>query len=147
MPVLGLPYEFHASFRFMVSIEGMSVAAFTECSLPNLQVETEEIKEGGQNTYTHKLPVRVNAGNITLRRGITKNDALLKWYLQVLKGDMKNATRTVSIVIYDSMARRVATWTFYGAYPVKWSGPTLKSDEAAAAIEEIEFAHHGFEVG
>jgi phage tail-like protein len=147
MPITGAELEFHTSFRFMVSIEGLNVAAFTECTLPNLQVETEEIKEGGQNTYTHKLPVRINAGTITLRSGLTRNDALLKWYLQVLKGDMKNATRTVTVVIFDSLGKRVATWTFHGAYPVKWSGPALKTSDSVVAIEEIEFAHHGFEVG
>jgi phage tail-like protein len=147
MPVTGVPFEVHASFHFLVLIDGMNVAAFTECSMPNLQVETEEIKEGGQNTYIHKLPVRVNAGTITLRRGITRNDALLKWYLQVLRGDMKGADRTVTVVIFDTMAARVATWTFQRAYPVKWSGPTLKAGESAVAIEEVEFAHHGFEVG
>ena len=146
MPTTGSSFEIYNSFRFMVSIEGLNVAAFTECSLPNLQVETEEIKEGGQNAYTHKLPVRINAGSITLRSGISRNDALLKWYLQVLKGDMKHATRTVSIIIFDSMGTVVATWTFYRAYPIKWGGPALKADDSAFAIEELEFTHHGFEV-
>ena len=147
MPRTGVPSEDYTTFRFMVAIDGINVAAFSECNLPNLQVETEEIKEGGQNAYTHKLAVRVNAGTVTLRSGIGRNDALLKWYLQVLKGDMKNATRTVTVVIFDSLGKLVTTWTFQRAYPVKWTGPALKSGESAVAIEEIEFAHHGFEVG
>ncbi|HVU14433.1 MAG TPA: phage tail protein [Phototrophicaceae bacterium] len=146
MPPLGTPSELHLTYRFMVAIEGLNVAAFTECTLPSLQVETEEIKEGGLNAYSHKLPVRVNAGTITLRRGITRNDQLLQWYLQVLKGDMKSATRTVTVVTFDLMGTPVSIWTFYGAFPVKWSGPAMKSGESAVAIEEIEFAHHGFEV-
>src|SRR5579871_1209841 len=147
MPKTGAQPEIHASFSFVVAVEGLNVAAFTECSLPSLQVDVDEIKEGGQNAYVHKLPVRINAGTVTLRRGITRNDQLLNWYLQVLKGDMKDATRTVSVIIFDSMGKPVATWTFYNAFPIKWGGPTLKSDDAVVAIEEIEFAHHGFEVG
>jgi|FLYN01.1.fsa_nt_gi phage tail-like protein len=146
MPKAGDQAEIHANFRFTVSIDGMVYAAFTECTLPSLQVETQDINEGGMNQYVHKLPVRVKPGSVTLRRGITKNDELLKWYLQVLQGKIKDATRTVTVVMYDSMLKPIATWTFQRAYPIKWGGPTLKSGDQALAIEELEIAHHGFEV-
>jgi len=146
MPRVGSQAEIHASFRFTVSIDGIVYAAFTECTLPSLQVETQDINEGGRHEYVHRLPVRVKAGSVTLRRGITKNDEMWKWYKQVLEGKIKDATRTVTIIMYDSTLRPVSTWTFKGAYPVKWGGPTLKSGDQALAIEELEIAHHGFEM-
>jgi len=135
-----------SGFRFTVAIDGVNYAAFTEFRLPSLNVQTLDIQEGGQNTYVHKLPVRVNVGPATLRHGITRDLTLLKWYLQVLKGDLENAYRQVTVVMYDVTRQPVATWTFRNACPVKWSGPTLKSDDNGVAIEEIEFVHHGFEV-
>jgi phage tail-like protein len=147
MPRTGNPIEFHTTFRFKVLVDGINLAAFVECNLPSLQVETEDIKEGGQNAYTHRLPVRVNAGTVSLKQGITRNDQLLNWYLQVLRGDIESATRTVSVIILDSMKVPIATWTFYEAYPIKWGGLMLKSSDQAVAIEELELAHHGFEVG
>jgi phage tail-like protein len=146
MPRTGDPVEIHAAFRFTVTVDGISQAAFTECNLPSLQVETQSLNEGGQNTYVHTLPVRVKAGNVTLKHGITKNRSLLEWYLQVLRGDIKKAMRTVTIVTYDVRRKPVATWTFHNAYPVKWGGPQLRTGDQALAIEELEFAHHGFEV-
>lgn len=139
-------FEFHSSFRFKVTVEGINFAAFTEFTLPSLQVETMDIKEGGQNTFVHKLPVRVTVGTATLRHGITGNLDLLKWYMQVLNGDLENAKRQVSVVMYDVHRMPLVTWNFRDAYPIKWSGPSLKSDTNTAAIEEIEFVHHGFEV-
>jgi phage tail-like protein len=147
MPRTADQVEIHASFRFTVKINDMELAAFTECILPSLQVETQDINEGGLNEYIHKLPVRVKPGSVTLKRGITKNDELLKWYMQVLQGNMKDATRKVTVVMYDSRLRPINTWTFHRAYPIKWSGPQLKSDNKAVAIEELEIAHHGFEPG
>jgi phage tail-like protein len=70
----------------------------------------------------------------------------LKWYLQVLKGDLENAYKDVTVVMYDTGRIPVMTWTFRRACPVKWSGPTLKSDDNSVAVEEIEFVHHGFDV-
>lgn len=133
-------------FRFSVKVDDMALAAFTEFSLPSLDVETEDIKEGGQNTYIHRLPVRVKTGNITLRNGITHGGILLDWYLEVLNGKVKDATRQVTVTMYDVALLPLLTWTFRNAYPIKWSGPTLKTSENAIAIEAIEFVHHGFEI-
>ena len=34
-------------------------------------------------------------------------------------------------------------WDFKQAYPVKWSGPDLKADSPAVAVETIELVHRG----
>ena len=138
--------ESSGGFRFAVALDGVNYAAFSEFKLPNLDVQMADIQEGGQNTYVHKLPVRVTVGSATLRHGITKDLTLLKWYLQVLKGDLDNAFRDVTVVMYDTGRIPVMTWTFRRACPVKWNGPTLKSDDNSVAVEEIEFVHHGFDV-
>ncbi|MEZ4661668.1 MAG: phage tail protein [Caldilineaceae bacterium] len=46
----------HAAFRFVVEIGQDKVAAFTECTLPVLDWQIEELKEGGQNMFVHQLP-------------------------------------------------------------------------------------------
>lgn len=147
MPPIDQLLDIHLAYRFTVVIDGISYAAFTECNLPSLQVETFEIKEGGQNAYIHKLPVRVNAGTVSFKHGISRNSELLRWYLQILNGDVANATRDVSVVVYDIRRTPLFTFTFRSAYPIKWSGPSLRSDQSAVAIEELELAHHGFEIG
>jgi phage tail-like protein len=138
--------EFHSGFRFTVAIDKVNHAVFSEFRLPSLQVETMDIKEGGQNQYVHKLPVRVNVGTAALKQGITRDFTLLNWYLQVLKGDLAGAMRQVTVTMYDVKRDGMIVWSFRNAYPVKWSGPTLKSDTSAVAIEELEFVHHGFDI-
>jgi phage tail-like protein len=147
MPAVGKPLEIHAGFHFVVKVDNVNTAAFTECTLPKLQVETLDIKEGGQNEYIHRLPVRVNAGTVTLKHGVTKGDELFKWYLDVQSGNIKNGTRNVTITVYDSTRKiNVATWTFNKAFPIRYGGPTLRASESAVAIEELELAHQGFKV-
>lgn len=139
--------EQYASFRFMVAVDGINYAAFTEFTLPSLQMDTQEIKEGGQNTFSHKLPVRMTVGSATLRQGVSNNFDLLKWYMDMLKGDIAAATRQITVVMMDAQYEPLMTWTFRNAYPVKWGGPTFKTDSNSVAIEELEFVHHGFEIG
>jgi phage tail-like protein len=140
-------FETHDSFRFSVTISDITYATFEEFTLPSFQVETMEIKEGGQNTYTHKLPVRVTVGTATLRHGITRDMKLLNWYMDIVKGNIKDAKRHITVTMFDTDRKPILSWGFRDAYPIKWSGPRLKADEHAVAIEEIEFVHHGFEVG
>jgi phage tail-like protein len=37
-------------------------------------------------------------------------------------------------------------WSLDKAFPVKWIGPALKTDENAFAVETLEFAHHGIQI-
>lgn len=143
----GNPFETHDSFRFSIVIDGIHYATFDEFSMPSFQVETMDIKEGGQNAYVHKLPVRVSVGTATLRHGITHDMKLLNWYMDVLKGDVKSSQRYVMVIMYDLNHTPIVSWGFRNAYPVKWSGPRFKSDNHEIAVEEIEFVHQGFEVG
>ena len=39
----------------------------------------------------------------------------------------------------------VATWTFTGAFPVKYTGPTLDTHSSLLAFETIELTHQGLE--
>ena len=147
MPQTGQRVETHAALRFSVQIGGINEAIFSECSLPDLEVEVEEQKEGGYNTGVHQLPGPVKGGRMTLKRGVTQSSELLNWYRDVASGNLSEAERQVSVVMYDSTLSEVMRWNFVRAYPAKWSGPAFKSSESTVAIETLElvFAEVSFE--
>jgi phage tail-like protein len=47
----------------------------------------------------------------------------------------------------DAKGEEVRRWTFDGAYPIKWTGPSLNANENTVAIETLELAHEGMELG
>ncbi len=140
-----IPSDFFQNFFFVISVDNVKYGAFSECVLPNLSVKTEDVNEGGQNSYIHKLPVSVDVGTFTLKRGLTRDLFFLKWYTQVMTGNIREATRQVAVLLINPDGIVITTWSFANAYPIKWRGPSMKSGESAIAVEEIEFAHHGFE--
>lgn len=141
LPGLEDPY---ATARFDVIIDRITLAIFTECTLPTLTMNPEVIKEGGQNAYLHRLPTRVEVGTVTLKYGVMRSNDLLLWYLQVAMGDVLNAMHSMVILMYDPLGFPVSLWTLRDAYPIKWTGPTLRASESAVAIESIEFAFSSF---
>jgi len=132
--------EAYPAYRFAVQIEGVTEAIFTECTLPSLEIEVQEQLEGGYNDGTHLLPGRVRKGTVTLKRGLTRQSALLGWYSAVLQGQITPSRRQVSVLLLDSVGATVMRWDFAGAYPTKWTGPALNSGGRELAIETLELA-------
>ncbi len=130
------------AFNFLVEIEGVVVAGFSEVT--GLQVETEvlEYREGGQNQFVHKLagPTRYPS-NLVLRRGMTDSDGLWRWHQDVAHGivERKNGT----IYLLNQVGAPVASWNIRGAYPVKWSGPDLRAESSTVAVETVDLVHQG----
>lgn len=134
----------NSSHRFLVEIGGKAVAAFTECTLPTLEFDTLEQKEGGLNDYVHVLPGQRKSGRLILKRGLTSSTELFDWYMDLLSGKITKAKRTIAVIMYDLKGNEMSRWDFTDALPVKWSGPQLKADQAAVAIETLELVIHEF---
>jgi phage tail-like protein len=124
------------SFRFVVSFDGEAVGAFTECALPSIEWETEEIKEGGLNAYIHQLPGRRKAAKVTLKNGVGIARKLDDWYVDILNGTL--ARRKVSIELLNLKHDKMMTSDIEGAYPSKLLVPSLKAEENTFAIQELE---------
>jgi phage tail-like protein len=129
--------QVNAAHRFVVDVDGQRQAAFTECTLPTIEWEIEEVKEGGLNSFVHQLPSRRKAAKITLKNGVGLSE-LFDWYINAM-GEMF-FRRSVSVTLLDPKLNPLITWNIKDAYPVKWSGPQLKSDTSAIAIESLELA-------
>lgn len=134
---------------FLFEVDGVEIGQFMEARGLEVSVETEDIQEGGQNSFVHKLPGRMTWPNITLKRGITRNDTLLAW-LNDSSGERFAANgnrverKSAAITLLGPAGARLRSWDFDGAFPVKWTGPSFASSAAEAAVEELEIAHHGF---
>jgi phage tail-like protein len=138
--------------RFIFDVQGVTIGAFTEVSGLSVQIDTEELAEGGQNHYTHKLPGRMKWPNLVLKRGITDSDNLFEWFAKCSGEGLSGAKNKIerlegSVQLLDSTGKVVRRWTFTGAYPVKWTGPKLAASSRDLAVEELEVCHCGFKPG
>lgn len=127
----------YPSFRFLISVGQKPQAAFTECDLPTIELDLEELKEGGQNNYPHQLPGRRRAARISLKNGVGKS-SMLEWYFSILNGKIERKSMTVALL--DEHQQTVMTWELEGAFPFKWAGPQLRSQDNTIAIQTLELA-------
>jgi phage tail-like protein len=132
------------SSRFIVEIDGIESATFSECSGLGMTMATDKLEEGGVNHTTRKLPGRTDFTNIVLKEGVTSTPELMEWMLKAVNGKIERKTVTVK-VISEKPSTGIATWVFIRAFPVKWTGPSFQTSQNSAAIETLELAHDGFE--
>lgn len=134
---------------FLFEVDGVEIGSFMEVNGLEVSVETEDVQEGGQNSFVHKLPGRMTWPNITLKRGATRSNELLKW-LNESSGETfaangnKVVRKTAAITLVDRSGKRITSWDFDGAFPVKWSGPSFATSSGEAPTESLEITHHGF---
>jgi phage tail-like protein len=129
--------------RFLVEIEGLVVAGFSELSGLQSEISSEDYEEGGVNDYVHKLPKAARYPNLTLKRGITDCETLWNWHRQMVQG--RASRRTVRVILLDDRGSEKIAWRCLKACPLKWNGPDFRADSATVAIESLELAHCGIE--
>jgi phage tail-like protein len=129
-------------YLFIVKIPDVdTIGYFSHCSGLELSFDVFEYQEGGNNDFVHRLPGTLRYPNLVLSRGLTEQEALIKWFM---------ATRTqaerkeVTLTLQTGSAQRV--WTFADAFPVKWTGPTLDAETGDIATETLEIAHTGLKL-
>lgn len=130
-------------FHFGVDIQGAVKGYFTECSglgSEHEKIEHKVVTEKGQEVVV-VIPGRLKWGDITLKRGITSSMDIWEWRKKVEDGDVEGARKDGSIVMFDHKLKEVARWNFRRAWPLKVTGPAVKSDSNEIGIEELTIVH------
>ncbi len=138
------------TYNYSVEIEGLHVAGFSEVSGLEQEIEVEEYTEGGMD-FVHKLPKGIKHSNVTLKRGITADSSLRKWYDLTLKAITYGGTPIpkkpeIYIVLKDSENNEKIRFMFKYAYPIKWSNSQLNASALEVSIESLELVHEGMAI-
>jgi phage tail-like protein len=137
----GRPVDPLGELGFKVQIEGITLGRFAECAGLAVEYDMTEYAEGGNNAFVHHLRGAMRFPNVTLRRGVTHEDQLLRWFYETRKPEKRPP---VTITLYDTRGHAIRHFTLTAALPVRWTGPTATSSSGGVASESLEIAHRGF---
>ncbi|MGD8777792.1 MAG: phage tail protein [Ignavibacteria bacterium] len=135
-------------FHFRVEFDGISSDAddtrFQEVSGLNSELGVEELIEGGENRFSHRLPGRAKYSNLVLKRGLLVGSELISWCKNAIE-NFEFETKTVNVTLLNEEHEPVSeTFSFINAYPVKWSISDFKSTDNSIVIETLELAYQYF---
>ena len=131
-------------FNFVVEIDGINAAGFTECSGLSTTTDVIEYREGNERSGARKLPGLTKFTNIVLKRGMTRSRDLWNWRKTVIDGAVERKSGAIVLLADDRTP--VGRFRFRDGWPTKWEGPALNAKSSEVAIETLEIAHEGLEV-
>jgi phage tail-like protein len=135
----------YLDFNFVVEIDNVASAGFSEAELPAGQIEVVSYREGTDRTSAARLlPGRVAYGPLVLRRGFAGDATLFQWWQAVAQGTLDR--RNVSVILLDEQRQEVARWNLRRAWPTKYAAPSLNALGNEVAVETLELAHEGIEL-
>jgi phage tail-like protein len=126
------PYK---NFRFLVEIEGIVQAGFSEVSGFGSDVEVVEYREGGDTSTVRKLPGKTTYHDLTLKWGITDSRELYDWHRAAVNGKVER--KNGSILLLDDLGQEKVRWNFFDAWPSKWEGASLNATGKEVAIDAL----------
>jgi phage tail-like protein len=130
---------------------------FQECSGLEVEMDVQELVEGGRNDGVIQRVGRGKYPKLTLKRGMffadgngALNAELWRWLQGVLSGERPVRRYDGVIEVFDNAGAResgdgrvVATWSFVRGLPAKIAGPHLNARTGDIALEELTIAHEG----
>jgi len=132
-------------YSFLVEIDGLADAAFSEVSGLSATAEVIEYREGSDKTTSaRKLPGRVRHGDVTLERGLTTSRALFDWWMTVVDGNVQR--RNVAIILLDDARQEVMRWLLRDAWIAKFEVGSLRARGNEVLIESVVLTHEGLEL-
>jgi phage tail-like protein len=143
-----------AAFNFSVEIQTSLLsnlicnAAFSECDGLDMTMNVKTIHEGGNNGQAIHLAGSLTYGPLTLKRGMTFNYDLWRWFDAVMQNPGLRAS--AAVVIYSQsggVGIEQARFTLSRCMPIKLKAPTLNAKDGQIAIEEMQIAYESLRLG
>ena len=138
-------------FHFMVIFNGFGKKSvdvrFQSVSGLDVQMETESIKEGGQNDFEHVVPVRTKYSSAAvLKRGVIPpgNSQLTDWCIRTFQQRKVEPLDLVSVHLLDEDHNVCAAWDLEHVWPKSWKVAELNAERSEVLIEQIELHFNRF---
>jgi phage tail-like protein len=134
-----LPNDAIASSHFSVEIDGLEIAQFSELSGITSEIDVIELKENSFDgrPVIKKLPGARKPPSITLKRAKNTSMDLWNWHQAMVQGNIGEARKNGSVVLYDFQYGEVARYNFLNGWVSKVSMGTAKAGSNEVLMEEV----------
>ena len=142
------PYR---GYKFEVEIAGFNRAGFSKISGLKQTTEAIDYREGGDNETPRKIPGQTTFDDITLERGLSKDEDFIKWMSEIFdidrvdghQGDEETFRRDITIYLKNKAGRRVKRWKVSRAWPKERSYGDLDANGNDILIETLIVCNEG----
>ena len=136
--------NFH--FRVDFTLPGVKAVDVKFQSVTGLDstIETETVKEGGENRFEHVIPTRRKYGPLILKRGLLGPSAsgITQWLKDAFDDEKFNALETVDIFLLNEEHKPMSQWTINNVWPRSWKIGVLNAERGEILLETLELNYN-----
>ena len=143
MDLFAPPVGFHFLVVFELFPQTPQDFRFQEVSGLDVELEMEPIKEGGQNRFTHQLPVRNRYTDITLKRGLFIGSGITLWCKNAIE-DFVFVPTNVLISLLTPEHIPLQSWYVVNAIPKKIQVSNFNAQENSVVVESLVLSYNYF---
>ena len=135
--------NFHFRVNFNLGDPGPDIAFQSVTGLDSI-LETETVKEGGENRFTHVIPVRRRYGPLVLKRGILlpSASALTAWLKDAFDNQKVAPRDLVTIFLLNQSHKPLMHWKINNVWPLSWKVGELNAEQGGVLIETLELNYN-----
>lgn len=139
------PVGFHFKVVFQIPDAQDVDTRFQSVSGLSVEFDTETYKEGGENRFEHRLPLRTKYPDLSLKRGMVTVSPLTNWCLAAFNERLIMPI-TLFVTLLNESHAPLKTWSVFNAWPKKWAVSDLNAQESAIVIETLDLSYSHFKV-
>ncbi len=135
--------NFHFKVEFSVFGNDVDVM-FQSVSGLDSTLDTEPVKEGGENRFEHVVPVRRKYGPLILKRGLLNpgRSGITDWLKRAFDDEDVVPIPTVTIKLLNQEHKPLMVWTINNVWPRSWKIGELNAEQGAVLIETLELNYN-----
>lgn len=135
----------YGQYNFLVEIDGVTRAGFTEATGLTIETDPMEYREGADLTHNvRKLRGLTKYTNISLKRGYTQDKSLWDWYKATINGFVER--RSLEVALLNENRDEVLRWRVREAWIGKMDMGPFNATTNEVAIEAIDLCNEGIEL-
>ncbi len=141
------PVGFHFKVEFL-GIGNDNDMRFQSVSGLSVEYETESFKEGGENRFEHKLPLRTKYPELSLKRGLLTDSSVINWVKGILQNRdfLTNRPAQIQVSLLNEKHEPLKTWMLFNCWPKKWTISDFNAQENAVVVETLDICYNFFKI-
>lgn len=124
--------------RFSITIDGYEIASFSELQGIKTELKVVDFVESGEKgIIQQKMPANPELAVLTFKRGQNNSMDLWAWHEAARLGQMDQARKSCSLVMYDAAGKPVSRYHLENAWPSKIEIGPLRAGSSEVLMESV----------
>ena len=137
MPELELLPSFHFRVEFLGQGFPDNDSRFQSVGGLEVSVDTESVREGGENRFEYALPTKTSYAELSLKRGVLRESAVIEWVDATMQS-LQVQPLDLLVSLLDENHEALMNWNIKHAWPRKWSVSEFNAMNNELLIESLD---------